>query len=73
MLGQIVCDILVESADDVFHDIKLVNECEEDLALDVFGRGDPGAVAGVGIDFAAGVGAGVEAWCREGEEGGKGG
>lgn len=63
MLGQIVSNVLVEGADDVLHDIQLVDECEEDLALDVFGRGDAGAVAGVGIDFAAGVGAGVEAWC----------
>ena len=63
MLGQIVGNILVEGADDVLYDIKLVDECEEDLALDVFGRGHPGAVAGVGADFAAGIGAGIEAWC----------
>lgn len=70
MLGQVESDVLVERANDVLFDIELVDEAVEDLPLDVFGRRVPGAVAGVGADF--GVGAGVEAWCSEGEEGGEG-
>lgn len=68
MLGQVESDVLVESADDVFFDVELVDESGEDFALDVLGRGVPGAVAGVAADV--GVSARVEAWCCEGEEGG---
>ena len=69
VFGQIESDVLVEGANDVLFDIELVDEAVEDLPLDVFGRRVPGAVAGVGADF--GVGAGVEARCSEGEEGGE--
>lgn len=68
MLGQVQSDVLVESADDVFFDVELVDESGEDFALDVLGRGVPGAVAGVAADV--GVSARVEAWCCEDEEGG---
>lgn len=57
MLGQVESDVLVESTNDVFFAVELVDEAVEDLALDVFGRRVAGAVAGVG------VGAGEEAWC----------
>ena len=48
MLDQVEGDVLVESANDVFLDVELVDEAVEDLALDVLGRGVSGAVAGVG-------------------------
>lgn len=57
MLGQVESDVLVESTNDVFFAVELVDEAVKDLALDVFGRRVAGAVAGVG------VGAGEEAWC----------
>lgn len=57
MLGQVESDVLVESTNDVFFAVELVDEAVEDLALDVFGRRVAGAVAGVG------VGAGEEARC----------
>lgn len=61
MLGQVESDVLVESANDVFFDVELVDEAVENLALDVFGRGISGAVAGVGAAVA--VGAGEKTWC----------
>lgn len=70
VLGQIESDVLVESANDVFFDVELVDESVEDLALDVFRRGVPGAVAGVRADV--GVGAGVKTWYSDSEEGGEG-
>lgn len=71
VLGEIESDILVESANDVFFDVELVDEPVEDLALDVFGRRGTGAVAGVRADV--GIGAGVKAWCSESEERWEGG
>lgn len=72
MLGQIESDVRVESANDVFLDVELIDESVEDRALDGFGRWVSGAVAGVCAAF--GEGAGVEAWCSgcfECEEGGE--
>lgn len=74
MLGQIESDVLVESANDVFLDVELIDESVEDRALDGFGRRVSGAVASVCA--ALGEGAGVEAWCSGGfecEEGREGG
>ena len=74
VLGQIESDVLVESANDVFLDVELIDEPIEDLALDGFGRGLSGAVAGVCAGI--GEGAGIQAWCSwcsESEEGGQGG
>lgn len=71
VLGQVESDVLVESANDVFFAVELVDEAVEDLALDVFGRRVSGAVAGVRADVC--VGAGIETWCSESEEGGDGG
>lgn len=71
MLGQVESDVLVEGANDVFFAVELVDEAVEDLALDVFGRRVSGAVAGVRADVC--VGAGIETWCSESEEGGDGG
>ena len=69
MLDQIEGDVLVESANDIFLDVELVDEAVEDLALDVLGRGVSGAVAGVGTPL--GQGAGVKSWSSESEEGGE--
>lgn len=66
MLGQVERDVLVESANDVFFDVELIDEAVEDLALDGFGRRVARAVAGVGAAF--GEDAGVEAWCFWGSE-----
>lgn len=71
MLGQVESDVRVESANDVFFNVELIDEAVEDAALHGFGRRVAGAVAGVGAAF--GEDAGVEAWCSGGSEGEEGG
>lgn len=73
MLGQIERNVLVKGAKDIFLDVELVDEAVEDLALDVFGRRDTRAVGHVGTLAFGSVGAGIEARCRESEQGGEGG
>ena len=64
VLGQVEGNVLVKGTDDVLDDVKVIDEGEEDLTLDALWGGGSGAVAAIGGDLTANVGAGarVETW-----------